>query len=144
MTGVRFERMGSDDLDRVLAAAELFDAPPTHDHTRRFLAEAGHHLIVAFEGEEAVGFVSGVEVAHPDKPVEMFLNELGVRDASQGRGIGRALVEALRDLAVDRGCAAMWVLTDADNAAALRTYRSAGADLPAEQVMLEWMLRGEA
>ena len=32
----------------------------------------------------------------------------------------------------------MWVLTDHDNEAALRTYRSAGAGDPAPQVLLEW------
>ncbi len=93
---------------------------------------------MAYEGDEPAGFVSGIEVAHPDKPVEMLLYELGVRDASQRRGIGRALVKALRDLAVERGCAGMWVLTDADNEAALRTYQTAGAEAPSPQVMLEW------
>ena len=138
MDGVRLERMSPDDLPRVLAAAELFDDAPTDALTRRFFAEPGHHLIVALDGNEAAGFVSGVEVAHPDKPVEMFLNELGVRDASRGRGIGRALVEALRDLAIERGCAGMWVLTEDGNEAALRTYRAAGAGAPSPQVMLEW------
>jgi hypothetical protein len=32
----------------------------------------------------------------------------------------------------------MWVLTDADNAAALATYRAAGADESKSQVMLDW------
>ena len=61
-----------------------------------------------------------------------------MREASQRRGIGRALVEALAALAVERGCVGMWVLTDADNEAALRTYRAAGAGTPSPQVMLEW------
>ena len=43
------------------------------------------------------------------------------------RGIGRALVVALRDRAAELGCHGMWVLTDDDNEAALRTYASAGA-----------------
>jgi hypothetical protein len=32
----------------------------------------------------------------------------------------------------------MWVLTDDDNEAALRTYRSAGATDSSPQVMLSW------
>jgi ribosomal protein S18 acetylase RimI-like enzyme len=43
--------------------------------------------------------VTGVEMTHPDKGTEMFLYELGVADEHQGRGIGRALVSALADLA---------------------------------------------
>ena len=68
----------------------------------------------------------------------MLLYELGVREASRRRGIGGALVAALRDIAKERGCAGMWVLTDDDNEAALRTYRRAGAAEPSAQVMLEW------
>ncbi len=132
------ERLGPGDESRILAAAELFDGPPTEAYTRRWLSQDTNHLLVAYEGDEAAGFVSGIEVAHPDKPVEMLLYELGVRDASRQRGIGRALVEALATLARERGCAGMWVLTDADNEAALRTYRSAGAAEPSPQVMLEW------
>ena len=52
--------------------------------------------------------------------------------------IGRSLVRALAELAVRRGCYGMWVLTDADNAAALATYRTAGAGEPKPQVMLDW------
>jgi len=86
------------------------------------------------------GFVSGVELTHPDKGTEMFLYELGVDDRYRRRGIGRGLVAALADRARERGCYGMWVLTDADNDAALRTYRSAGGGEPEETVMLTWEL----
>src|SRR3954463_560022 len=113
--------------DDVFAAAHLFDTPPLPDATARFLAQDHSHLLIAYEGDVPAGFVSGVETTHPDKGTEMFLYELGVDDRVQGRGIGRALVSALAARARDRGCYGMWVLTDADNAAALATYRSVGA-----------------
>ncbi len=136
----RIERLGPGDESRILAAAELFDEPPTEAYTRRWVSEPTNHLLVAYEGDEAAGFVSGIEIAHPDKPLEMLLYELGVRESSQQRGVGRALVEALRDLAIEQGCVAMWVLTDDENEAALRTYRASGAGAPSPQVMLEWAL----
>lgn len=144
MAGIRIERLGRGDEERILAAAALFDEAPTERYVQRFLSAAGHHLLVAYEGSEPVGFVSGVEVAHPDKPVEMFLNELGVRDESQGRGVGRALVSALWELAVQRGCAGMWVLTDADNTPARRTYLAAGGIEAGRSLMLEWTFTPEA
>jgi len=76
----------------------------------------------------------------PDNGTEMFLYELGVEEGYRRRGIGRALVESLRELARERGCSGMWVLTDADNEAALATYRAAGSGAPSPQVMLEWRL----
>lgn len=136
---LRIERLGPGDEARILAATELFDAPPTEAYTQRWLSQETNHLLVAYEGDEPAGFVSGIEVAHPDKPVEMLLYELGVRQTSQRRGLGSALVQALSTLASERGCGGMWVLTDADNEPALRTYRAAGAGTPSPQVMLEWV-----
>ena len=124
MTDIR--RLGLGDDAGVVAAQHLFDGPARPDATARFLAESGHHLLVAYDGERPVGMVTGIEMTHPDKGSEMFLYELSVDDAARGRGIGRALVTALADLARDRGCYGMWVLTDDDNPAAVRTYTAAG------------------
>ncbi|MEZ4501833.1 MAG: GNAT family N-acetyltransferase [Dehalococcoidia bacterium] len=137
-------RLGPGDDARVLAAAALFDETPLEDATAKFLDEPGHHLFVAYEDGVPAGFVSGVEMTHSDKGTEMFLYELGVDEAYRRRGIGRGLVEALAGLARERGCTGMWVLTDADNEAALATYRAAGSGAPSEQVMLEWDLEGAA
>ena len=73
-----------------------------------------------------MGFVSGVELTHPDKGTEMFLYELGVDEPARGRGVGRTLVEALAAVAREAGCYDMWVLADADNAAAQRDVRAGG------------------
>ena len=57
------------------------------------------------------------------------------------RGIGKALVAALADLAHNRGCYGMWVLTDSDNSAAIRTYKSAApVSDHNEPLMLSWRL----
>ena len=130
--------MSPGDADEVLEAAVLFDEPPTTEWTERFLSEGGHHLCIAYDSGAPAGFVSGVEMVHPDKGMEMFLYELGVDDAFRGKGIGRTLVEALATKARERGCYGMWVLTDADNEAALATYTRAGGGEPDPQVMLEW------
>jgi ribosomal protein S18 acetylase RimI-like enzyme len=143
-------RLGSGDEEVVLAAAGLFDRPPAPEWTARFLSGEGHHLLVAMvapeddlngdrlDCEEAVGFVTGVEMTHPDKGTEMFLYELGVREDHRRRGIGKALVTSLAQLAVTRGCYGMWVAVEPDNAPALATYRSAGAEPPEPAVLLAW------
>ena len=105
---------------------------------RRFLAEEGNHLLIAYEEDQPAGFVSGVEVTHPDKGTEMFLYELGVEERFQRRGVGRALVERLTEVAWQRGCYGMWVVTDGQNAAALATYEGSGAQPERGQVVLTW------
>ena len=119
-------------------AGQLFDGPPQPDAVSRFLSDPRHHILLAYENGKPVGFVSGVELTHPDKGTEMFLYELAVDDEHRRRGVGTELVEALRGLAVEHGCYDMWVLTDDDNEAALRTYRKAGADQSSTHVMLTW------
>jgi len=122
----------------VVSAPELFDHAPTEEWTTRFLLSPGHHLVVAVEGDETVGFVSAVETTHPDKGTEMFLYELAVREDRRRQGIGAALVRELASIAVDNGCYGMWVGTDSHNDAALATYRSAGAEPPEPCVTLTW------
>jgi ribosomal protein S18 acetylase RimI-like enzyme len=133
---IRELRLG--DAELVAAASHLFDGPARPDATARFLADDGHHLLIASEHGRAVGFVSGVEVTHPDKGTEMFLYELAVDEPHRRRGIGRALVEHLGTLARAAGCYGMWVVTDHDNNAARATYEGTGAVPETEQVAEIW------
>lgn len=125
--------------DDVFAAAHLFDAPPLPDATARFLAQDHSHLLIAYLGDQPAGFVSGVETTHPDKGTEMFLYELGVDDAFLRRGIGTALVEALKALAAERGCYAMWTGTAAGDTAAQATYKKAGGSI-GDGTFVSWEL----
>jgi ribosomal protein S18 acetylase RimI-like enzyme len=131
-------RIGRGDAGLVLAAGDLFDGPPLPDATARFLTSEGHHLFLAYDGPRPVGMVTGVETTHPDKGTEMFLYELAVAEDARSRGVGRALVAALADLARDRGCYGMWVLTDDDNPAAVRAYTAAGGTQEPLTRLIAW------
>lgn len=138
MTDIEIKHLGPGDDTVVERAGHLFDKAPIPGATAAFLAAPNHHLLMAYVGGEPAGFVSGVETIHPDKGTEMFLYELGVDEAFRGRGVGAALVRALADLARERGCYGMWVLTDHDNEGAIATYRRAGAGNGSAQLMLDW------
>jgi aminoglycoside 3-N-acetyltransferase I len=136
---MRIERILSSDA--VLAATELFDAPPIPAATERFLTQPGHHLLFAYDDDgRPVGMISGVEMTHPDKGTEMFIYELGVAPAARLRGIGKRLVAELAVIARRSGCYGMWVGTEVDNDAALATYRRAGAAEEAPFTLLSWDL----
>jgi ribosomal protein S18 acetylase RimI-like enzyme len=137
---IEIRRLEAGDLPLVLVAGELFDAPPDTAATERFLATPGHHLLLAIDDDQPVGFATGIEMTHPDKGTELFLYELAVAQAAWQRGIGTQLVEAMRDLAAARGCYGMWVLAEEDNVAALATYRRAGGTEAPRPVMLGWPL----
>ena len=135
--------MATGDDERVMAAAHLFDAAPAGPALARFLADPGHHLLIAYFGGEPVGFVSGVEVTHPDKGTEMFLYELAVDSGYRHHGIGTALVDELARVARAQGCYGMWVLLDDENAAAAATYRKAGGDVESQPLMFSWSFETE-
>jgi ribosomal protein S18 acetylase RimI-like enzyme len=130
--------MAPGDEARVAAAGGLFDAPPDPAWTQRFLAEPTHHLLIGYRDDQPAGFVSAVEMTHPDKGTEMFLYELGVAAGWRRQGVATALLEELDRLARERSCYGMWVLTDEGNEAAVASYRSAGAEREGSHVMFEW------
>jgi ribosomal protein S18 acetylase RimI-like enzyme len=135
---MEIRHVGPLDEDLVGQAAFLFDGPALSTATRQFLDDARHHLLIAFDNGEPVGFVTGVEMTHPDKGTEMFLYEVEVAASFQRKGVGSALVARLEALARERGCYGMWVLTSDDNVAALATYTGTGAERETGQSVLTW------
>jgi aminoglycoside 6'-N-acetyltransferase I len=107
---------------------DLFDDAVDPALVAEFLADPRHHLAVALDRGRIVGFASGVHYVHPDKPTELWINEVGVAPTHQGRGIGKAVVRTLLQHARRLGCREAWVLTDRSNDAAMRLYASAGGE----------------
>lgn len=123
-------------------APGVFDDPIIPPVAREFLGDPRHHLAVATENNVVVGFASGVHYLHPDKPhPELWVNEVGVAPTHQGRGVGKALMQALLRAARAVGCVEAWVLTDRDNIPAMRLYESIdGDEAPGEAVMFTFRL----
>jgi ribosomal protein S18 acetylase RimI-like enzyme len=114
--------------DAVLAnvAHGLFDNPIDPRLAAEFLADPRHHIAVAIDHDLVVGFASAVDYVHPDKPRELWINEVAVAPPHRGRGLGRAVLKAILQLGRDLRCTDAWVLTDRSNAAAMALYASVG------------------
>ena len=119
-------------LDRV--AEEVFDEPIRPERLAAYLADPGHHMIVAIEGGQVVGQVAAVMHRHPDKAPELFIDEIGVTAALRHRGIGRRLLDEMLALGKALGCGQAWVGTEHDNGPARRLYESYG--VPAEPFVM--------
>jgi ribosomal protein S18 acetylase RimI-like enzyme len=125
-------------------APDVFDDPIDVDRASEFLADPRHHLVVAVDNGQVVGFVSAVHYVHPDKPrPELWINEIGVAPTHQRHGLGKRLLRSLLAVAQRLGCAEAWVLTDRANTAAMRLYAAAGStEAPTDHVMFTFRLDG--
>ena len=126
-------------------AVGVFDNAIDPRWTAEFLADARHHLAVALIDDQVVGIASGVHHVHPDKPPELWVNEVAVAPAHQGKGIGRRTLEALLEHGRSLGCRQAWVATEPSNHAARLLYASVGGnESPEPFVMVEFRLMPES
>ncbi|MEL7298565.1 MAG: GNAT family N-acetyltransferase [Pseudomonadota bacterium] len=109
-------------------AEDLFDQMVQRQLVEEFLTDPRHHLAIAEVEGLVIGFASAVHYVHPDKPTELWINEIGVADAYQSQGIGKRLMKTLFALGRQLGCAEAWVLADQDNHRARAFYESLGGD----------------
>jgi aminoglycoside 6'-N-acetyltransferase I len=124
-------------------APDVFDHAVDPRWSAEFLADPRHHLAVALDGALVVGFASAVHYVHPDKPSELWINEVGVAPSHQRQGLGRRLLAALLNHGTSLGCVQAWVLTSPTNAAAQRLYSALGGQVADEPSLLfEFSLGG--
>jgi ribosomal protein S18 acetylase RimI-like enzyme len=127
----------SSDLPLLLHPADaVFDNPVDETFAREFLNDPRHHIVVALVDGIVIGFASAVHYIHPDKPPELWINEVGVADAYQGQGVGKAIMKEMLELGKRIGCVNAWVLTDRNNAAANRLYKSVGGKAAEEDTVM--------
>lgn len=122
-------------------APDVFDNPIDFHLAVEFLYDDRHHLAVALDGDKVVGFASGVTYIHPDKPVELWINEVSVASSHRKQGIGKLVVRAILEVGRTLGCREAWVLTDRSNASAMQLYKSVGGtEDPGNTVMYSYKL----
>lgn len=126
---VDFRTLGRTDVDAFdRVAAGVFDHAIDREGALEFLTDPHLHIAVAVRRGEIIGFASGVDYLNPDKPREMWINEVGVAPGHRGSGIGQGVVRHLLEEAKRVGCVEAWVLTDADNDEANALYQSVGGE----------------
>src|SRR5690606_9789188 len=88
-----------------------------------YLRTPGHMMVVALLDGQIVGQCAGVIHHHPDKPDELYVDEVGTATTHLRRGIARRMLAELFAWARERGCTEAWLGTEADNGPALALYR---------------------
>ena len=125
-------RLGSGDEDVVARLAER--APQS-----ALLADDSTIFLVAFVGDEPIGFVLAYELRrrHGDESM-LLVYEVGVDDAYRHRGVAKSLLAELARIARQRGIGEGFVLTDPENDAANALYASQHGE---RREVVEWDFR---
>lgn len=104
-------------------AEDVFDEAIDPGLLRAYLRQPGHLMVLAFEGPLVVGQCAAVLHRHPDKPVELYIDEVGTATSHLRQGIATALMEEMFRWGRELGCTEAWLGTEIDNTAANALYR---------------------
>jgi GNAT superfamily N-acetyltransferase len=104
---------------------ELENEPEVVDRVWGWIQDPHHEVNaqVALVGDELVGFAHHRFYARPSEGgTGLFLDDLFTAPGQRGRGVGRALIGRLAELARERGATKVRWVTAADNTIAQRLY----------------------
>jgi GNAT superfamily N-acetyltransferase len=137
---VRVRARGADDLDRrlirdlarlhgealdagmALGASSATDLEELH---RAALADGDRVVLVAEREDEIVGMAHLVPSAAANAPHRAEVQRVAVAADARGAGVGRELMAAVEQMALERGLTLLW-LTTHDGSEACRFYEAVG------------------
>lgn len=126
---VKIERITAVDEEVIAKVNPLLDEEWDVAQGEKFLANPDNALFLAFVEENVAGFLTAYRLQMLDsRRAEVLLYEVAVDENYQRRGIGKQLVEAVKDWARELGAENVWVLTYASNTAAMALYKSGGGE----------------
>ncbi len=124
-------------LDRV--ADGVFDHAIDPGNLNAYLSVPQNWMCLALNEGLVVGMVMCVVHLHPDKPTELYLDEIGTGDDWRRQGVARQLMQIVFDRADAEGIDEIWLGTEPDNLPARGLYESTGAKGEAALIYyLEW------
>ena len=118
---------------------EVFDHAIRPEWLAAHLASSTHFLACAFDGDAVVAMVMANLHLHPDKPNELYIDELGTSPEYRKRGIATRLMEEAIGWGRELGCKSCWVGTELNNKEARAVYTKWQSD-PDEFLLFEFDL----
>ena len=104
-------------------APDVFDAPIDPKRLENYLASPLHRMVVAMDQGVIVGQCAAVIHHHPDKPSELYVDEVGTASSHLRRGVATGMIIEMFAWGKELGCTEAWLGTELDNHAANALYR---------------------
>ena len=135
-------RLTTDEWEKAQASITLFwEKAPSQEIIVKFLSDSQNILLSAELDNSLVGQVIGyiLERWDQDEPM-LLLYSIDVAESYQRKGIGTALIEAVRKIGRVQGCFESFVFTNESNLPAMQLYQSTGGKRsnPDDVVMFEY------
>ncbi|MEQ1769926.1 MAG: GNAT family N-acetyltransferase [Devosia sp.] len=118
-------------------APDVFDEPVLPLRLHDYLRQPGHLMVLAFEGNLVIGQCAAVIHRHPDKPTELYVDEVGTASTHRRQGVAKAMMNEMFAWGREYGCAEAWLGTDLDNVEANGLYRGYS---PSEDETIQYYL----
>lgn len=117
-------------------------ALPSDEYLAGLLKSDAFHVIVALENQELIGGLTAYEMKmFKRETTEMFLYEIEVAESHRQKGVGKALIEYLKQICFEKGIVEMFVGTEKNNLPARRLYETTGGDIDENSVWFNYKFR---
>lgn len=134
MSTLHFRRLSRSDAELGLAMffamarafGETF-CSPSSDYVARLLSRSDFWAIAGLVDGKPIGGLTAFSLPLTrTETTELFIYDIAVLPEYQRRGIGRRLVQMVRELAAENSITTTWVPADNEDGHALEFYRSIG------------------
>jgi aminoglycoside 3-N-acetyltransferase I len=134
MSTPHFRRLGQSDTELAFAMfsamACAFGEPfrsPSPDYVARLLSRNDFWAVAALVDGRPIGGLTAFSLPLTcTESMELFIYDIAVQPEHQRRGIGRQLVQQVRELAAENNIMTTWVPAENEDGHALEFYRSIG------------------
>lgn len=126
---ITIKRLAKIDEISLLELNSLFDKGTVWDNEqgKKFLENKDNAFFLAFWESRRVGFLTAHRLQRFDKrKAEILLYEIGVSEDFRQKGVGKSLIETVKNWGKEVGADEVWVLTNKSNTAANVLYQSQG------------------
>ncbi len=132
MDKLRVEQVNNISPESIIQLNELLDDDTEWDTEQgdKFLRNPDNALFLSFFENNVVGFLTAHRLQRIDnRNAEVLIYELSVSPGFRRKGIGKSLINSVKDWAKKVGADEVWVLTNKSNEAAMELYKSMGGTI---------------
>lgn len=123
-----YKKLNLSDLNIVLSMENDFRSNfIAEENAKQFLNNPMNWLFACIEDDQIIGFAYGYELSRLDSKGNMlYIHEIGVLPRCHRQGIGRTLIEKLRETTAHLGICRFFLSTQKSNLPACALYETCG------------------